>query len=82
MAPQVKREGENDEEDMDLSKTRTYPTKCNLSKEKAQDRMEWEYQIHVAEPNIVGTRVDDDDDDDENKYFVTQLQKELPTKGY
>ena len=31
--------------------------KCNLSKDLAQDRLEWRNKIHVADPNIVGTTI-------------------------
>ena len=31
--------------------------KCNLSKDWAQDRLEWRNMIHVANPNIVGIRL-------------------------
>ena len=30
--------------------------KCNLSRELAPDRLEWRNRIHIANPNIVGTR--------------------------
>ena len=31
--------------------------KCNFSKDLAQDRSDWRNRIHVADPNIVGTRL-------------------------
>ena len=31
--------------------------KCNLSEDLAQDRSEWRNRIHIANPNIVGTRL-------------------------
>ena len=31
--------------------------KRNLSKDLAKDRREWQNIIHVADPNIVGTRL-------------------------
>ena len=31
--------------------------KCRLSKDLAQDRLEWRNKIHIADPNIIGTRL-------------------------
>ena len=31
--------------------------KCNLYEDLAYDRSEWRNKIHVADPNIVGTRL-------------------------
>ena len=31
--------------------------KCNLSKDLAQDRLEWRNKIRVGDPKIVGTRL-------------------------
>ena len=31
--------------------------KCNLSEDLAQARSEWRNKIHVADPNLVGTRL-------------------------
>ena len=31
--------------------------KCNLSEDLARDKFEWRNKTHVADPNIVGTRL-------------------------
>ena len=33
------------------------PKKCNLYEDLVSDRLEWRSKIHVADPNIVGTRL-------------------------
>lgn len=34
---------------------RIYLKRCNLSKDVAEDILEWPNRIHVADPNVVGT---------------------------
>lgn len=46
-----------------------YPEKRNLFEDLTRDQLNWQNRIHVADVNIVGTKIDDDPDIFQTKFF-------------